>query len=150
MEDVSDNDPTTLSFIYGSNHFRHNVPQGAGLRLDKSYQVVGRTDAPYDSVEFNKHEYNIIDGGRSALIITTIPTEAEGFRVYNNGFMEVDIATGRTLFEWNPLPDISITTSYDDLPQTGLKPKRQYHAHDTPGDGGPLCGYAETEPWDWM
>lgn len=66
------------------------------------------------------HEFNVIEGGKSALLITNVPQlhdisalnlQPQSGWVSNNGFQEIDIATGKVNFEWNTLDHVPITES---------------------------------------
>ena len=63
-------------------------------------------------VDFNMHEFKVFEGGRKNLIVTkkiqqentsaVILSEDEG-QMTNDGFQEVDMKSGATIFEWDSL-----------------------------------------------
>ena len=94
---------------------RPEYGKGAGLIMNSSYMPVGvisGIEGGSFPTAFNMHEFNIIDGGRNALVVTWEPrwyedTESEwsGW-VGDNGFQELDLITGDTKFEWSSLDHI--------------------------------------------
>lgn len=84
------------------------------------------------------HEFNVVDGGKSVLMVTKrnstiqVPSSVTGeLRLQNindSGFQEVDISTGKTIFEWWPLDHVNPLESYPWTPQD----------------------YAADYPWDFL
>ena len=105
-----------LSFILGSlpeeNQQTAADPQGVGVIADCSYNVRSRLPLRPGMVDFNMHEFKVFEGGRKSLIVTkkiqqentsaVILSEDEG-QMTNDGFQEVDMKSGATIFEWDSL-----------------------------------------------
>lgn len=62
------------------------------------------------------HELKTFDDGKTALVITSEHVNSSGLNMVDNGFLEVDVRTGDTLFEWSPLPHIDFTESHKERP----------------------------------
>lgn len=89
-----------------------------GSIMDTSYRRTLDFQVPGDELRINMHELVVVDGGRSALYLTHKTTKMD-LRHLNledgrtagwvtvPGFREVDLATGRTNFEWFSLGHIS-------------------------------------------
>ena len=80
---------------------------------DSSYNIQKKFTLEDEGGKLNLHEFSIIDGGKSA-IMTMGKTQKEnissvtskypnGVNVGNTGFREIDLATGRTKFDWYSL-----------------------------------------------
>jgi hypothetical protein len=105
-----------LSFILGSlpeeNQQKAADPLGVGVITDCSYNVRSRLSLRPGMVDFNMHEFKVFEGGRKSLIVTkkieqenisaVILSEDEG-QMTNDGFQEVDMKSGATIFEWDSL-----------------------------------------------
>lgn len=104
--------------IDGKTHLSFIVPMwpkncvfktGAGIVLDDSYELALNMTIEEDNVVFDMHEFNIIDDGRSALLFgqSTIsagsdelsPDDLRSSR-RDHTVREVDLRTGKTLFQW--------------------------------------------------
>ena len=76
---------------------------------------------PRDSPYFNMHEFNIIEDGRTALIVTSVPIlgsieTLQGVGrttawLENEGFQETDVQTNKVLFNWKSLDHIDVSAS---------------------------------------
>jgi hypothetical protein len=97
-------------------------PIRRGILLDDAYQLVKNVSPPATSPDFNMHELNVIDDGQRALhlmdrsrYVDCSGLDIEGVEkgwVLDTGFREMDLSTGRTLFEWWPTDHISVEESY--------------------------------------
>lgn len=93
---------------------------------------------PQDSPNFNMHEFNIIEDGRTALSIISVPVlgSIETLQYINHttawlsneGFQETDLQTNKVLFNWKSLDHINISASKVQI------------------DGG----QSVEQPWDWL
>lgn len=111
-----------------SSSFGDGTTRGRGLVLNEAYQKQSVVNAPTNMHDFNMHELRLVDGGRSALHVLWKPEyidvsqlELEDRKagwVGNMGFREVDIASGKTVFQWWSLDHVPIgesTWSVSDL-----------------------------------
>jgi hypothetical protein len=107
-----------LSFIVGWEY--DDSKKGHGAIVDNRYEVKNEVQAPENVHDFNMHEFNIMDGGKTALACTyrgkTInladfgrPTEESWVTV--GGFVEVDVETSEVLFEWDTFDKIALHES---------------------------------------
>ncbi|KAH8805158.1 ASST-domain-containing protein [Xylogone sp. PMI_703] len=118
---VQINGTTYLSLIINKHDLiRDPDMKGAGLILDSHYTVQQKVHDVSASSAFNMHEFNIVEDGRTALIITWIPRwnnldpDLEHGRwawTVDNGFREVDLQTNKVLFDWHPLDHIDVSAS---------------------------------------
>lgn len=84
-------------------------PRGAGVVLDDSYELAYNLTFDGDNVVFDMHEFNIINDGKSALILgqstknvgsdELSPLDLPGPR-RDHAAREVDFRTRETMFEW--------------------------------------------------
>ena len=114
--------------------------------MDRSYQTIGQIQAFNGTENLDMHEFNLINNGTSALIISSVPTARNGLNVLDNGFLEINVATGETIFEWSPLPHIELTETYDDWPQDN----NPNHKPQNLPKYGPQIGPDPNAYWDWM
>lgn len=83
--------------------------KGHGIILDSSYNITKPVYAPPDSTAFDMHEFILLGNGKTAVHLLQKPRnekallpagDARSGWYMDNGFREVDIATGDTIFEW--------------------------------------------------
>lgn len=119
------NDSQYLTFIAGEDLREYDFPGGSGVVLDNSYRFVQNVDERTGRGVMNMHEFNIIDDGRRALMITfgskfvDVDLGDDAPRkmfVGNNGFSEVDTSTGLPVFSWWALDHIHPSESTVDHP----------------------------------
>ena len=90
--------------------WRDQDPVGFAVVLDQHLMITKRVNSPPHMVPFNMHEFNVLDGGKSALMIIQhvelsdvleldIPGLNAGM-VLNQAIREVDLKTGEPLFTW--------------------------------------------------
>lgn len=107
-----------LSFIWPKNSDK----QEGGFILDETYTVHKLLDMRGDDqIRPNMHDFNLIDDGKRALMLTTphqheshitVPGEFDGMcKVDRQGFKELDVASGEVLFEWNSEGHIGVEES---------------------------------------
>ena len=107
-----------LSFIWPKNSER----QEGGYILDEHYDVYKVLDMRGDYQKRpNMHDFNLIDDGKRALMLTmpyqndshiTVPGEFDGeCKVERQGFKELDVNTGETLFLWNSEGHLAVEES---------------------------------------
>lgn len=101
--------------------------------MDSHYRIQQKLHMPRDSPSFDMHEFNIVEDGRSALTITSVPVwesvvGGASAWIANEGFQETDLRTNKVLFNWKSLDHIDVSTS-----------KIRIIGSDTPEN-----------PWDWL
>lgn len=112
-----------LSFILGSlpeeDQGQAADPLGVGIITDCSYNIRSRVPIRAGMEDFNMHEFKVFDEGRRSLMVTkelqrengsTFGVTENGDQITNDGFQEVDLITGATIFEWDSL-DQGVSTS---------------------------------------
>ena len=75
------------------------MPGRNGVYLNKHYEPVGYVQTSNGSEDFDMHEFNTIDRGTSELVISSVPAIRNGLKVLDNGFLEIDVETGETIFQ---------------------------------------------------
>ncbi|GME27807.1 arylsulfotransferase protein [Neofusicoccum parvum] len=118
--------------------------RGHGLIVDKSYSIVKSVEVGGSGVpSVDMHEFNVIDDGKSALVTAymTIPYDLSDYGIttgvgylQDGTFQEIEIDTGKMLFEWRAIDHVALNASYV-LP----------NASDTSG-----TGLSPSSPWDWF
>lgn len=127
-----------MSVIMGSLDPSKRDPSGAGVTMDRSFNVQ-KTLSPATSDEtFNMHEFTVLENGDKALHIISNPIYADVSSlssnrtkdwIFDGGFQERNLATGEVLFEWSCLKSGVVFSESD----------KELHGQPT----------AE-EPWDWL
>jgi hypothetical protein len=93
---------------------------GRAMIMDNSFELTDLFTPPVTFHNFNMHEFNIINEGRTAMSIMTrsqyidvrqLKLDRDAGWVLNTGFREFDVSTGETLFEWWALDHLSLTES---------------------------------------
>ncbi|CAG7947215.1 unnamed protein product [Penicillium nalgiovense] len=136
-----DNDPY-LSFIVGWEY--DDSKKGHGAIVNSHYEVEKEVQALSDVHDFNMHEFNIMDGGKTALACTYRsqpinladfgrPTEESWVTV--GGFVEVDVQSSEVLVQWDSLENIALHES------------NMFHASDAPA-GSPGWDYVHINAVD--
>lgn len=110
-----DDDPH-LSFIIQHD----NQVKGSGMILSTNYEIEHEVDVVNDLEAFNMHEFNILDGGKTALACT-YRTQTISFADFGRpgeeswaqtgGFVELDVDSANVLFEWDSRDQISVLES---------------------------------------
>lgn len=88
--------------------------------MNSSYRIVQTLESPTGHAGFNMHDLVLIDGGRRALYLLTRSEDVDvsdlhlrrrrGY-ILNSGFRELDLATGKVLFEWWAYPAVRLNES---------------------------------------
>ena len=90
--------------------------------LDNSYNVHRKLNISDDAAELNMHDFNVVDNGKSALLLKTIAREATpeesdavGFSGNCNtrfyGFEELNTTTWESIFSWTSEGNIALEES---------------------------------------
>jgi hypothetical protein len=112
-----------LSFVlFKDASAEKGIKKTTGFILNSSYKLVKTVKASDGTAGLNMHEFNIIDGGERALVIATRTQSAnestlnigmqdwqEDQLIDSYGFQEVEVRTGRTLFEWWALDHVPVS-----------------------------------------
>jgi hypothetical protein len=97
--------------------------KGRGVILDNSYQETHSINVSRTHRNMNMHELNILNEGRTAIhiihqpkFVDTVDLEEFGVTdeagwVLDCGFREVEVDTGKILFEWYPHEHVNLSTS---------------------------------------
>ena len=95
-------------------------PEGVGWIMDHTFEL-SKTVHMHEAIPtFNMHEFNIIDDGRAALVVTKdiklwqAPSLGNSHQEYqywvsNNGFQEIDISSRKVLFSWDGMSHIPLS-----------------------------------------
>ncbi|OQE44111.1 hypothetical protein PENCOP_c002G05859 [Penicillium coprophilum] len=111
-------DDPYLSFIVGWEY--DDSKKGHGAILNNHYEVEKEVQALSDVHDFNMHEFNIMDGGKTALAciyrpqlvsLTDFGRPTEESWVTVGGFVEVDIETSKVLVQWDSFDKINLHES---------------------------------------
>ncbi|KAJ5336651.1 hypothetical protein N7541_004820 [Penicillium brevicompactum] len=131
-----------LSFIVG--WASDQSKKGHGALVSHHYEVEKEVQVINDLHDFNMHEFNILDGGKTALACTYRnarvnmadfgrPTEESWVTV--GGFVELDVETSEVLVQWDSLDKIALHES------------NMFHAWDNPA-GEPGWDYVHINAVD--
>jgi hypothetical protein len=131
-----------LSFIVGWASDQSS--KGHGALLNHHYEVEKEVQVTNDLHDFNMHEFNIMEGGKTALACTYRnarinmadfgrPTEESWVTV--GGFVELDVATSEVLVQWDTFDHIALHES------------NMFHAWDNPS-GEPGWDYVHINAVD--
>ncbi|KAJ6184769.1 hypothetical protein N7519_006070 [Penicillium mononematosum] len=134
---------THLSFVVAWDPENEFQDRGRGVVLNKHYQVEKNVFSPADSHDFNMHEFNILDGGKTAVVCIYRPTlvklgdfgRPDESWVVSGGIAEYDIATNSVLFKWDGVDHIPVHES------------NLFHAWDQP-QGAPGWDYVHANAVD--
>lgn len=111
-------DEPHLSFIL--QHEFDNSNKGSGVIMNSQYEYEHHVGVINDLDAFNMHEFNILDGGKTALACTykgqqvslaDFDRPEETSWVVTGGFVELDVATADILFEWDSNNQIPVSES---------------------------------------
>ncbi|KAJ5683108.1 hypothetical protein N7462_006273 [Penicillium macrosclerotiorum] len=109
---------THLSFIL--NWELDSDDKGSGILLNKHYHMEREVSGLDELHDFNMHEFNILEGGKTAVACTYRPTPvnladfgrpAEESWVVVGGFMELDMETSEVLVQWDSSDHIALHES---------------------------------------
>ncbi|KAJ6145306.1 hypothetical protein N7470_009201 [Penicillium chermesinum] len=109
-----------LSMIVNWDIENHNSDKGRGVTINKHYEVQGETKPDEAVHDFNMHEYNILDGGKTALTcvyrsekvnLADFGRPTEESWVQTGGFAEYDLETNEMLVQWNSADHIALHES---------------------------------------
>lgn len=126
---------------------KHGHGQGSYVLMDNSYHVIARVRAGH-GYQGDLHEFRVTDQGTA--LITAYRKEPRDLSalggprhgsVFDGVAQEIDIATGRVLFEWHSLDHVPLSESYLPLGHSGTSadPYDYFHINSVaPGPDGSL------------
>lgn len=109
-----------LSFIEQHQWQDDGTDKGRGFIFNEHYEVEHTSPVTNDLTAFNMHEFNVLDGGKTALAcayraqltpLEDLGRPDETVWVQNGGFVELDTETGNVLVDWNSPGRIFMTES---------------------------------------
>lgn len=112
-----------LTYWQGSGVTLPGTGQGTFVVLDDHYNVVASV-AALDGYAADIHDFTITRKGTAIMTVyvpVTLDTRSVGgnarTRVMDSVFQEIDLDSGRMLFEWHSLDHIDLSESYNAAPQ---------------------------------
>jgi hypothetical protein len=113
--------------------------EGEGIIADETYKVIARVRAG-NGLRADLHEFTLTDRGTAVLIayqdrrrdLRAFGGSRDG-RVTDGVVQEIDVATGRVLFQWRALGAIALTDSYERVPGAG-EPWDAFHLNSVDED----------------
>jgi hypothetical protein len=102
---------------YWQGSFAAGWGYGEYVLLDESYRALARVGAVGGN-RADIHDFTLTPEG-TALVPSYSAVRRGGRQVLDNVIQEIDVATGRLLFEWHSLDAISLRESYD-RPEHGM------------------------------
>jgi hypothetical protein len=122
-----------LTWWQGQNPVVRGVGVGVDEIADSSYHVIA-TVRPRVGLDDDQHEFVLTPRGTALITIYhAVPYDLSPVGGPVNGTVfdgiveEVDVATGRVLFEWHSLDHVPITESYQPLPPSASTPWDYFH-----------------------
>ncbi|KAF2146009.1 uncharacterized protein K452DRAFT_294621 [Aplosporella prunicola CBS 121167] len=123
-----------LCFMQGNQ--LHGYARGHGTILDNTYTIVKSVGTGGNAPAVDMHEFNLIDEGKSALVTSyrQYPYDLSEYNitggvgyVLEGIFQEIEVDTGKVLFDWHSSDHIPLNYSYvlpnsSDTAGTGLSP----------------------------
>lgn len=109
-----------LSFILQHQYQDDGTDKGYGYVLDQHYEQAYKVPVVNDLTAFNMHEFNILDGGKSALACSykseytnlSVLGRPDDFSwIISGGIVELDMGTGDILFEWSSYENVLVDES---------------------------------------
>ncbi|KAI9370483.1 ASST-domain-containing protein [Aspergillus egyptiacus] len=113
-------DEPHLSFILQHQYNDDGTDKGYGYVLDQHYEEQYKTPVVNDLGAFNMHEFNVLDGGKSALAclyrsentdLAALGRPEETGWIVAGGLLELDTKTGEVLFEWSSFNNVLVNES---------------------------------------
>jgi hypothetical protein len=122
-----------LTWWQGQNPVVRGVGVGVDEIADSSYHVIAKV-RPGEGLDADQHEFVLTPRGTALITIyhaepydlSSIGGPADG-RIFDGIVEEVDVATGRVLFEWHSLDHVPIADSYQPLPASAGTPWDYFH-----------------------
>jgi hypothetical protein len=99
--------------------------QGEGVIADSSYHVIAHVHAGHGYFA-DQHTF-LLTPQNTALIEAYHETRRAGRKVYDGIVQEIDLASGRVLFEWHSLDHVPLSDSYEPAPRDPNEPYDYFH-----------------------
>jgi hypothetical protein len=130
-----------LTWWQGNSHEGPGHGQGFDYVADGSYRVIARVAAG-NGLDADSHEFRLTDRGTALITVyKTVPYDLSPLggpvdgKVYDGVVQEVDVASGRVLFEWHSLDHVPLADSYQPLPRDPAAPYDYFHINSVNPDG---------------
>jgi hypothetical protein len=122
----------------------HGKGEGNYAIVDASYRPVARV-RPGNGLVGDIHEF-LITKRDTALMTIFHRVRVNGILVFEGALQEVDIATGRVLFEWHSIGQVALRESYEQRPRKASIPYDYFHINsiDVDTDGNLLVSARNT------
>ncbi|KKY14625.1 hypothetical protein UCRPC4_g06663 [Phaeomoniella chlamydospora] len=124
---TTENGTQRLSFIVAPDtRGLDSDKRGLGWILDDKYERVKQVHMPKKFPKFNLHEFNVIENGSTALVVsssftdtdvTSLHQSSEKGWITDDGFQEIDIESGKVNFGWSSVDHIDINRSVTPAPK---------------------------------
>jgi hypothetical protein len=112
---------TVLTYFQGND--RQGGNRGHGVIMDQKYKTIASVQSGLGRAPSDVHEFTVLPGGTA---LTTIfqprPYDLTSFGVsqpigwvIDGIFQEIDISTGKVLFEWRALDHVPLNETYNPL-----------------------------------
>jgi hypothetical protein len=130
-----------LTWWQGNSHEGPGHGQGFDYVADSSYRIIARVAAG-NGLDADSHEFRLTSQGTALITIyRTVPYDLSPLggpsdgKVYDAVVQEIDVATGRVLFEWHSLDHVPLTDSYQPVPRSADAPYDYFHINAVNPDG---------------
>lgn len=109
-----------ISFILQHQYNDDGTDKGFGYVLDQHFEEKYKVGVVNDLSAFNMHEFNILDGGESALAcsyksqytdLSALGRPDDHSWIIAGGILELDTETGEVLFEWSSFNNVLVDES---------------------------------------
>ncbi|KAL5335269.1 ASST-domain-containing protein [Aspergillus crustosus] len=124
-------DEPHVSFILQHQYHDDGTDKGYGYVLNQQYEEEHKVGVVNDLTAFNMHEFNILNGGKTALAclykseyidLAALGRPDDHSWVTAGGLLELDTKTSEVLFEWSSFNNLLVNESvkiYPDTPSAG-------------------------------
>ncbi|KAL4866381.1 hypothetical protein BDV12DRAFT_135699 [Aspergillus spectabilis] len=120
-------DEPHVSFILQHQYHDDGTDKGYGYVLDQHYEQEYKVGVLNDLTAFNMHEFNILDGGKTALAclykseytdLAALERPEDHSWIVAGGLLELDTTTSEVLFEWSSFNNVPVNESVKIYPDT--------------------------------
>jgi hypothetical protein len=129
---------------WGRGRATHGKGDGNYAIVDTSYRPVARI-RPGNGLIGDIHEF-LITRRNTALMTIFHRIRVNGTLVFEGALQEVDIASGRVVFEWHSIDHVALDESYEERPRKSSIPYDYFHVNsiDVDTDGNLLVSARNT------
>ncbi|HEX4340017.1 MAG TPA: arylsulfotransferase family protein [Polyangiaceae bacterium] len=122
-----------LTYWLGSSHTGAGHGEGTDYVLDESYRVIATVKAG-EGLDADSHEFHLTPWNTALITVyhvvpydlSSVGGPVDG-QVFDGIVQELDIVTGRVLFEWHSLEHVGLDESYQAVPTTSATPFDYFH-----------------------